>query len=215
MQSPKTNCRICVNNIIHHSLDNTMENTTNINELPLNPTGNISFVVNEQPPSVTSQPSPQQSMTLDQSTINQIVSGLQQASVAGATQLPSRDIPRVTEQLTNDEQVQPNFIQQKSTVDYIKNDKNTPDEIVEKYIKTEHFDNTVESIYDEIQAPLLLTVLYFIFQLPIFKKYIFYYLPFLFSKDGNINLNGLAFMSIMYGVCYYFINKSMVQLNKL
>jgi len=193
-----------------------MENTTNINELPLNPSGNnISFVVNEQQQQSASSQSPQQqSMSLDQSTINQIVSGLQQASVAGATQLPSRDIPRITEQLTNDEQVQPNYIQQKSTVDYIKNDKNTPEEIVEKYIKTEHFDNNIESIYDEIQTPLLLTVLYFIFQLPIFKKYIFYYLPVLFSKDGNINLNGLAFMSIMYGLCYYFINKSMVQLNK-
>jgi len=189
-----------------------MENTTNINELPLNPPGNnISFVANEI--SSTPSSSQQPSMTLDQSTINQIVSGLQQASVAGATQLPSRDIPRATEQLTNDEQVQPNFIQQKSNVDYIKNAKNTPDEIVEKYIKIEHFDNTVDSVYDEIQTPLLLTVLYFIFQLPIFKKYLYNYLPILFSKDGNINLNGLAFMSIMYGACYYFINKSMMQIN--
>jgi hypothetical protein len=189
-----------------------MENTTNINELPLNPPGNnISFVANEISAAPTSSGQP--SMTLDQSTINQIVSGLQQASVAGATQLPSRDIPRITEQLTNDEQVQPNFIQQKSNVDYIKNAKNTPDEIVEKYIKTEHFDNTVESVYDEIQTPLLLTVLYFIFQLPIFKKNLYHYLPILFSKDGNINLNGLAFMSIMYGFCYYFINKSMMKMN--
>jgi hypothetical protein len=194
-------------------MENTMENTTNINELPLNPPGNnISFVANEISSSTTT-PSQQSSMTLDQSTINQIVSGLQQASVAGATQLPSRDIPRVTEQLTNDEQVQPNFIQQKSNVDYIKTAKNTPDEIVEKYIKTEHFDNTVESVYDELQTPLLLTVLYFIFQLPIFKKYLYNYLPVLFSKDGNINLNGLAFTSIMYGVCYYFINKSMMKIN--
>lgn len=192
-----------------------MENTTNINELPLNPPGNnISFVTNEISSTTPSSSSAQQqSMTLDQSTINQIVSGLQQASVAGATQLPSRDIPRVTEQLTNDEQVQPNFIQQKSNVDYIKTAKNTPDEIVEKYIKTEHFDNTVDSVYDEIQTPLLLTVLYFIFQLPIFKKYLYNYLPILFSKDGNVNLNGLAFMSIMYGVCYYFINKSMIKMN--
>jgi hypothetical protein len=188
-----------------------MENTTNINELPLNPPGNnISFVANEISGAVPQQ---QPSMTLDQSTINQIVSGLQQASVAGATQLPSRDIPRTTEQLTNDEQIQPNFIQQKSNVDYIKNAKNTPDEIVEKYIKTEEFDNTVESVYDEIQTPLLLTVLYFIFQLPIFKKCLYNYLPVLFSKDGNINLNGLAFMSIMYGFCYYFINKSMIKMN--
>jgi hypothetical protein len=192
-----------------------MANTTNINELPLNPAGNandnISFVANEK-----AQTPQQQSMTLDQTTINQIVSGLQQASIAGVTQLPSRDIPRSTEQITHDPQVQPNYIQPPSNVDYIKNEKNsTPEEIVEKYIKTEHIENSLDSIYDEMQAPLLLIVLYFIFQLPIFKKNLFYYIPFLFAKDGNINLNGLAFMSILYGFSYYFINKMILKINHI
>jgi hypothetical protein len=192
-----------------------MANTTNINELPLNPAGNtndnISFVANEK-----AQAPQQQSMTLDQTTINQIVSGLQQASIAGVTQLPSRDIPRSTEQITHDAQVQPNYIQPPSNVDYIKNEKNnTPEEIVEKYIKTENIENSLDSIYDEMQTPLLLIVLYFIFQLPLFKKNLFYYLPFLFSKDGNINLNGLAFMSILYGFSYYFINKTMIKINHI
>jgi hypothetical protein len=188
-----------------------MANTTNINELPLGGAGeNVSFTVSEQNP--TQQPP---TMSLDQSTINQIVSGLQQASVAGATQLPSRDIPRTTDQLTNDEEIQPNFIKQPAVEDYIKTHKNTPDTIVEKYIQSEQVHNTMDSIYEEIQAPLLLTVLYFIFQLPIFKKYLSHYLPFLFNKDTNINLNGLAFTSIMFGSCYYFLNKTMTQINKL
>lgn len=203
-----------------------MANTTNIHELPLNPVGgnssNVSFVANEQntrPESNSNQNGnvqQMQSMTLDQTTINQIVSGLQQASVAGVTQLPSRDIPRSTESIVNDEQIQPNYIQSTANVDYIKKEKkNEPENIVERYIKTEHIENSLDSAYNEMQTPLLLIVLYFIFQLPIFKKTLFHYIPFLFSKDGNINLNGLAFMSIMYGVTYYFLNKLMTQLNNI
>ena len=199
-----------------------MANTTNINDLPLNANENISFTISEPTISSSSQSQPQmqspqsqQTMTLDQSTINQIVSGLQQASVSGATQLPSRDIPRSTEQIVTDPEIQPNYINQKSDEDYIKNHKHTPDEVVEKYIKQEHFENTMDSIYDEIQTPFLLTVLYFIFQLPIFKKQLFHYLPFLFNKDGNINLNGLGFVSVMFGSSYYFCNKIMQQLNKI
>ena len=33
-----------------------------------------------------------------------------------------------------------------------------------------------DSLYDELQAPLLLAVLYFLFQLPFFKKTVFKYL---------------------------------------
>ena len=83
-------------------------NTTSINDLPTDPSaggslgGNINLVIND-----TQKPS---QLTLDQSTISQIVNGLQQASLAGATTLPSRDIPLHTQQLTNDAQIQPNYI---------------------------------------------------------------------------------------------------------
>lgn len=93
-------------------------NTTSINDLPTDPTaggsvgGNVNLVVNEvnngqmgqQPQKNNSQ------LSLDQITISQIVNGLQQASLAGATTLPSRDIPQNTEQLTNDAQIQPNYV---------------------------------------------------------------------------------------------------------
>jgi hypothetical protein len=199
-----------------------MASTTNINELPMNPAGNspnVSFIASENNATQMqgqAQPQSQQSMSLDQTTINQIVSGLQQASIAGATQLPSRDIPRSTENITNDEQIQPNYIQPASNNDYIKKEKkDDPENVVEKYIKTEHLENSLDTTYNEIQTPLLLIVLYFLFQLPIFKKTLFHYIPFLFSKDGNINLNGLAFMSITYGITYYFLNKTITQLNNI
>ena len=88
-------------------------------------------------------------------------------------------------------------------------------EIISKYNRRVDQDSSLDQLYDEIQVPLLICILYFLFQLPIFKKQLFHYLPFLFNKDGNINLNGLAFVSVMFGGSYYFCKKIMQQLNKI
>jgi hypothetical protein len=68
--------------------------------------------------------------------------------------------------------------------------------------------NSLDSLYDELQGPLLLGILYFIFQLPIMKKSIFKYLPFLCNTDGNYNINGLMFSSALFGIIYYSLSKS-------
>ena len=179
-------------------------NTTSINDLPTDPSGggsvggNVSLVINETSGTnnmvQSSQPGPSNSLSLDQITISQIVNGLQQASLAGATSLPSRDIPLHTEQLTKDAQIQPNYIPPPSK-DYI----NETDDDINNYYKTEKMDNSLDSLYDELQAPLLLAVLYFLFQLPIFKKSVFKYLPFLCHTDGNYNFNGLLFSCALFG----------------
>ena len=188
-------------------------NTTSINDLPTDPTaggsvgGNVNLVVNEvnngqqQPQKNNSQ------LSLDQITISQIVNGLQQASLAGATTLPSRDIPQNTEQLTNDAQIQPNYVPPPQTRDYI----NESDNDIDNYYKNEQKQNSLDAIYDELQAPLLLAVLYFLFQLPFFKKNIFRYLPFLCHSDGNYNFNGLIFTCGLFGFIYYSLSKTVKQ----
>ena len=50
--------------------------------------------------------------------------------------------------------------------------------------------NRLDDFYNNLQTPLLLALLYFIFQLPIIKKYLFKFLPNLFGKDGNQNIYG-------------------------
>ena len=210
--------------------------TTSISDLPSDPTGggissgNISMSIQENdqqmqaqmlPPS--QQPQLQQAnqnqgngngFSLDQTTINQIVNGLQKASVNGLTQLPSRDIPRTTEAITNDAQIQPNFIPQPNPSqmqeDYIQKmqqSNQSMNEIIDEHNKKANFSSSLDNLYDEIQTPLLLTILFFIFQLPIFKKYLFMYLPFLFFNDGNYNIKGYLTISILFGCIYYFCNK--------
>jgi hypothetical protein len=198
-------------------------NTTSINDLPTDPSGggsvggNISLVINESGQNmVVSQQQlqpPNSQLTLDQSTISQIVNGLQQASLAGATQLPSRDIPLQTEQLTNDAQIQPNYIPQptRQQRDYI-NDINSDN--INDYYSSEKTQNSLDSLYDELQAPLLLAVLYFLFQLPFFKKSVFKYLPFFCNTDGNYNFNGLIFTCALFGFIYYSLSKTVKNFSK-
>jgi hypothetical protein len=191
-----------------------MSDSTSILELPTEPAGggnpmmsqnNISLLASELPSS-NQAPS---SITLDQSVISQIVSGIQQASTTGVTQLPSRDIPRSTESITHDPQVQPNYIpssHQEKKIDYIPNNDQM-NSIVDQYNREKNKHDSLDEIYMEIQGPLLLAVLYFLFQLPIFRKSIICYFPILFSKDGNYNIHGYLFMSVLFGLLYYLLTK--------
>ena len=194
-------------------------NTTSINDLPTDPTGggsiggNVNLVINENNnmPQMGQQSGTNNSqLSLDQITISQIVNGLQQASLAGATSLPSRDIPLHTEQLTNDAQIQPNYVPPPQTRDYI----NESDDDINDYYKNEKNQSSLDSLYDELQAPLLLAVLYFLFQLPFFKKNIFKYLPFFCHKDGNYNFNGLVFTCALFGFIYYSLSKTVKHFSK-
>lgn len=193
----------------------TEVNTTSINDLPTDPAHgpNINLVVNETAPPVNnSQPSNTNNsqVSLDETTISQIVNGLQQASVSGATTLPSRDIPLGTEQLTNDEQIQPNYVPEPATRDYINDDNDD----INNYYAAEKRDTALDSLYDEVQTPLLISILYFLFQLPFFKKLIGQYLPFLCHSDGNYNLNGLIFTCSLFGFIFYSLSKTVKNFSK-
>ncbi len=195
------------------------DSTTSIADLPTDPTGggshNVSMSIAEKNPmqnpsgGALSAPS---SLTLDQTTINQIVSGLQQASTTGATQLPSRDIPRNIDGITQDPYIQPNYIPPPQIRDYINEDETT-EKMVQNYNRDLKNSNSLDDMYSEVQTPLLLAVLFFLFQLPFFKKLLLSYIPALFLKDGNYNINGYIFLSILFGLIYYVINKMIYQFN--
>lgn len=194
-----------------------MTDTTSILDLPTDPAGggnNISLSIQENNNSPQSNNNiSQNSFSLDQTTINQIVSGLQQASTTGITQLPSRDIPQNTSNISQDPQIQPNYIPPPvNKSDYIKEYESNED-IINNYNKSHKNSNSLDETYNEIQIPLLLAVLYFLFQLPIFKKSLFYYLPMIFSKDGNYNINGFIFTSCLFGLLFYILNKIIFHFN--
>jgi len=199
-----------------------MSNTTSILDLPTEPVGssasgpppNISLSASELDGGISSAAAnADKNISLDQTTINQIVSGLQQATFSGSTKLPSRDVPISTVSHNIDPYVQPNYVPPPPTQmhkKYIEEDLN-PADMINQYNRNARTQQTADDIYNEAQTPLLLAILYFLFQLPFLKKQLVSYLPVLFNNDGNYNMNGYLFTSILFGVVYFIVNKFATQ----
>ena len=142
---------------------------------------------------------------------NEIIGQIQHADKMGATKLPSRDIPQNPTTITMDENVKPNFIPEdtcaeREAPDYIANYE-TPDDVLEKYDADEENRENMEILYRELQTPILLAVLYFLFNLPVVRKGLHRFIPNLFGSDGNPNLYGYAFNSIAFAAIFFALNK--------
>ena len=73
----------------------------------------------------------------------------------------------------------------------------------------------MDNFYDEIQTPLLIMVMFFLFQLPIFKKSMVTNFPAFFKRSGNYNLKGLVFTTMLFGGLYYGIIKCIKYLSEI
>ena len=188
-----------------------MANTTSISDLPINPTMNENPNVvqenNIQNVKINNPIPEQNNFSIDnQKNYNQIITDIQQASISGQTGLPSRDIPQDTSQIVNDPAVKVNYIPEPRQVDYIDND-NTMQDIVEQQNQKMSIDNNLERLYEELQYPIIIAVLFFLFQLPAVQKYIYQIVPSLFNSDGNPNIYGYVLNSILFGTLFYIISK--------
>ena len=149
---------------------------------------------------------------IDQRTLNELVSGVQRASGAGMTGLPSRDIPRESLSMQHDEQIKPNYIPRETAPgghgqdDYISRYESS-DEVRENNRRSKNKTDTLETLYAEFQMPILMGVVYFMFQMPALRTAVLQFLPSMFNKDGNMNLQGLIMMSVAYSVVYYILTK--------
>lgn len=190
--------------------------TTSIDSLPLSPqTGdNIRMDTYDQNVKI---PNPTQSLQQErdndpavmQKNLNQFVTGIQQASAAGMTTLPSRDIPQNQQHLSQDVHIQPNYIPPpEAQIDYIRQQQ-TNDEIIRAQAQKQENKNTFDIWFDELQTPVLIGILFFLFQLPVIQKQLCRMLPSLFNKDGNPSLSGYVFTSLTFSSVYYFLVKSM------
>ena len=154
----------------------------------------------------------------NQKLMNELISGVQRASMTGMTALPSRDIPRDTSGMMHDAQVQPTYVPQPQRhVDYIQDHEtsSTLERVMHQNTRGSNRADTLETFYEEIQSPLMLAILYFAFQLPAVKRYMFRYLPSaLLSADGNANLTGLIATSAMFGLAFYTMQKGMTRLTE-
>ena len=179
--------------------------TTTIESLP-NEMGknNVSMSIKETP-----KPNGVPPAQLSKDSINQIVSGLQEASANGLTNLPSRDIPMTNNaHITQDQQQKPNFVPEPDPEkrDYI-DDTDDFESILKRSNDTETEQDRLDVLYEELQTPLLVMILFFAYQLPYFNKSLYKNLPSLFLRDGNLKLSGYLFKTVMFGLSFYSITK--------
>jgi len=133
-------------------------------------------------------------------------------------QLPSRDIHFDTSSFAQDEEIQANYIpKSKKNKDFVRDYENLTETKLEKHEQEKHRERLVDRIFTEIQLPLLISILYFVFQMPIINKLFFKPLSFLtiYGPDGNFNFQGLILRSMLFGICFHTMVKIALFLSEL
>ena len=126
---------------------------------------------------------------------------IKKASTSGLTTLPSRDIPLNTGQ-NMDKQIPVNYIPEKRNIDYISENQSNQ-EIIKRQLADQKNIQIVDDIYTEFSLPIIAGLLFFISQLPIVKVALLKYVPFCYSKAGEINLTGYLFTSVLFIAILY------------
>ena len=121
--------------------------------------------------------------------------------------LPQRDIPMNYSEHVQDEQTQPNYIPPppKLTSDYIQEYQVSQERKIREFEEKKMREKVRESWLDHLQMPILIAVLYFVFQLPIVNTLVFKRFSFLsiYKDDGNFNMLGLFLKSSLFAGVYF------------
>lgn len=198
-----------------------MSSATNISSLPTDPAGggsvggNIHITATEQNNVIQNMSPLQQQVPtgnknngieLSQSTIAELVSGIQKIAKTRSSELPSRDIPNNESRVAADVEVTANYIPKNDNADYI-NDYQNVENIIREQETTVGKQMALEDIYEELQSPIIAMIIYFLFQLPSFKKYERRLIPGLFGEDFNINTYGILFNSILIALIIFILRR--------
>jgi len=118
--------------------------------------------------------------------------------------LPPKDIPLDMSGF-RDESAKPNYIPpSKQKEDYVLDQE----ERIRETKTSEEIRKTINHKFDliaELQMPIVVAVLFLIFQVDTINILMSRYLKFagFFGEDGNINVLGMLFKSAVFGGCYY------------
>jgi hypothetical protein len=164
------------------------------------------------PPKQQSIIAPNSPTELSRDSIQQIVAGLQQAQ--GGTGLPSRDLSTNNNHITQDEQIKPNYIPKTQNSNYIENDQEF-ETLIEQSKNKKVDQDRLDVLYDELQTPVIVMILFFFFQLPVFQKTLAKNIPSLFSRDGNPSFSGYLFKTIAFGTVFYGLTKLTKQISEI
>ena len=118
-----------------------------------------------------------------------------------AARLPDRDIPRETIQHTIDPQ---------ANVQYLP--PQPPDYIPPAAPPASKLDYT--KLYEEFRVPVMIALLYFVFQLDSFQGLLRRIIPALFSESGQLTSKGVFVKSGLFGSAFYLLTFAMQHLSR-
>jgi hypothetical protein len=182
------------------------------------PVANYTVPIAQNPPTVTVQPTmpqnyaaaplPPQQQQQPQNIQIQYPSVYQEQQY----RLPSRDIPMNPTGLTQDVEIRANYVPPAPATtisDYVKEYEEKKDAKNRKYQQKKHLAEVADDIFSELQIPICIAILFFVFQMPIINTFLHKYFSFLmiYHEDGNFNTYGLLLKSMIFGATYYSISK--------
>jgi len=120
--------------------------------------------------------------------------------------LPSRDIPINTLDYQQDATARPNHVPKvKLTSDYIREYEAASEKALMEHEQTKYREAATQDWFSQLQIPIFVAVLYFVFQMPIMNTLLRKYFTFLtiYHEDGNFNFMGLVLKSMLFGSLFY------------
>jgi len=120
--------------------------------------------------------------------------------------LPSRDIPMNTLDYQQDDTARPNHVPQvKLTSDYIREYEAASEKALMNHEQTKYREAAAQDWFSQLQTPIFVGILYFIFQMPIMNTLLRKYFTFMtiYHEDGNFNFMGLVLKSALFGSLFY------------
>lgn len=213
-------------------MSNTMNaagaNTNSGFEQAVGPTNYVPINVHSNPYGISAQNPimmPPQQPQMQQTGQNQQMSQVyipneQQAQLENLQhqRLPSRDIPHDTTSYAHDEQIRANYVPRANvSSDYVREYEDMTEKNLREYESKKQKETRLDIILTELQTPIFIAMLFFIYQLPIVNTIIFKKFSFLslHTSDGNFNTNGLIFKSILFGSAFYSIQKLTTYLSEI
>ncbi len=123
---------------------------------------------------------------------------------AGDTRLPSRDIPRHTHPGTIDPQAHHAYIPP------MPSSSTAPASDLRRHARKHARYDAFDDLFTYMQLPVLLSAVFFVFQLPAWKQALLAHWPSLFSDEegGSFTVQGLLVNSALYGVAAYSVLKA-------
>ena len=73
---------------------------------------------------------------------------------------------------------------------------------------TQKEQDRLDLLYNELQMPIIVMALFFVFQMPFFQKKFKKIFPSLFLVDGNHNISGYLMKTVLFGGLFYCVNKA-------